>query len=220
MKFIYKLLIGLSLTALPAVCASFTINNTNAANTWYGFYWNEMGSSGTCGSGTTYPCGTAFGNIITNSPTTGAAYLSTDSATTVLGSSPSGGIQVSSWAFDFSSPVLLTLTDLNTDGDSFKVYDNSTLILTTSTPLNNGTNCGNDPAVCVNDSYMSHGSVSVGAGSNVITIVDLTVNDQSPSGSAAFELTGNVSAVPEPTTLSLMGLGLGGLLLGWRRKRA
>jgi len=207
-KFIYKLLIGLSLTALPALCASFTINNTNPANTWYGFYWNAMG-------------GTSLGAIITNTPTTGAAYLSTDSATTVLGSSPSGGTQVSSWTFDFSSPVLLTVTDLNTDGDSFKVYDNSTLILTTSTPLNNGTNCGNDPAVCVNDSYMSHGSVSVAAGSNVITIVNLTVNDQSPSGSAAFELTGNVSsAVPEPTTLSLMGLGLGGLLLGWRRKRA
>src|ERR1700691_2739724 len=60
-KSIYKLIIGLSLTALPALCGSFTINSTNATNTWYGFQWFQAGSAGTCGSSPTYPCGTIFG---------------------------------------------------------------------------------------------------------------------------------------------------------------
>lgn len=209
MKSICKLLIGLSLTALPALCGTFTINNVNGPNDWYGFYWNEMGSAGTCGVGPIYPCGTIFGAV--------SSQPSTDGTTTILGVGP----QVSSWTFDFSSPVKITVTDLNTDGDSFNVYDNSTLIFTTSTSVADGTNCFYNPATCVNDSYMSHGSYTVGAGVNVITMVDLA--DASGSGYGAFRLDGNVvsnSVIPEPATLSLMGLGLGGLLLGWRRKRA
>jgi hypothetical protein len=206
-KSIYKLLIGLSLTALPALCGSYTINSVNASNNWYGFYWNSLG-------------GNMFGATITNAPATGDAYLSTDGTTTVLGSSPSGGPAVTGFSFDFGFPVQITVTALGPDGSTFAVYDNSTLIFDTSASTNTGATCYNNPATCAADGFMSHGTFTLAAGANLITMVDLT--DSVTSGQGAFRLDalGDPPAVPEPATFGLMGLGLGGLLLGWRRKRA
>src|SRR5208337_1835523 len=102
--------------------------------------------AGTCGFiPNTYACGTIFGQENNT--------LSSDLTTMILGSSPPGGPDVSGWSFNFGSAVQLTVTDLNTDGDSFKFYDNGTLILTTSASVYDGQTCQSNPATCLTDGF-------------------------------------------------------------------
>jgi hypothetical protein len=114
----------------------------------------------------------------------------------------------------FSGPAILVVTDLYVDGDQFEVFDNDVEVGTTSTPVNDGTTCGDDPVGCTGSDW-SHGTFVFGAGSHSITMTVIAEGTGNTSGNGAFELT----SVPEPASFGLMGLGCLGLVLGRRRFR-
>jgi hypothetical protein len=199
-----KVLIGLSLMALPALCGTFNISSANGANDWYGIQWASQGG--------------VISGIVP-----GTAYVSTN-GTTILASSPDIFNLTTNWTFNFGSTVTLIIADMFTDGDRFQFFLDGSLVGTpTSVPVSDSTFCGNDPVVCMANVKFSSGAFVLAAGAHSITMSNLLVNNQFASGLAAFRLdSGGVptGGAPEPTTLGLMGLGLGGLLLRWRAKRS
>jgi hypothetical protein len=206
-KLFSRVLIGFAMAALPAMCGTFNIASVNGANDWYGIQWFGQG-----------------GSITGILP--GSQYVSTN-GTTILASSPNISNLTDTWTFNFGANVTLTIADMFNDGDQFQLFVDGSAVpsLTTSVPANDNTFCGNDPVICMANVKFSSGSIVLAAGAHTITMKDLAVNNQSPSGMAAFQLSGGGAppppppGVPEPTTLGLMGLGLGGLLLRWRAKR-
>jgi len=204
-KLFSKVLIGLSLMALPALCGTFNISSANGANDWYGIQWASQSG--------------VISGIVP-----GSAYVSTN-GTTILASSPDINNLTTTWTFNFGSTVTLIIADLFTDGDQFQFFLDGSLVGTpTSVPANDSTFCGNDPVICGANLKFSSGAFALAAGAHSITMGNLLVNNQSPSGLAAFRLDSGggvpVGGIPEPTSLGLMGLGLGGLLLRWRAKRS
>ena len=199
MKLIPKMLLGLGLMALPALCSPIVMNQ------WYTFGWS--GAPTTPGLG-----GSPFG------PYTGTL------GTVIAGTTCSPGPAPCTDPWTFTGAANLVLQDLFYDGDQFQVFDFGSSIGTTSVPANDGTLCGaspaNDPAGCSGNAKFSSGTFALGSGSHSITISVIAETPNTTSGAAVFELTSVTQpSVPEPTTLSMMGLGLGGLFLGWRARR-
>ena len=119
----------------------------------------------------------------------------------------------------FTLPVasVVVVTDLYFPGDRFELYDNSVLKLTTSVPTQTGVSCGTDPLTCMYGGYISHGFSSLlAAGSHSLTIKVISEVTGVGSGSGALKVT----AIPEPTTVGLIGLGLIGLAFRRRSKRS
>jgi hypothetical protein len=203
-KLVSKILIGLGLAALPAMCTPFSIG-MNGAQDWYGMQWNSLG-------------GTISGII------PGTSYVSSG-GTTVLATSPSSGPLTTSWSFTFTAGGgKLKVTDLGTVGDQFRVFiDGDVNGVLTSVPFTNGTSCpiSDDPFSCYTNAGSSTSLFNLSAGLHTLTMSDYAVNNQVSSGLGAFRLEQNPAPpVPEPTTVGLMGLGLAGLLLRWRAKRS
>ena len=227
MKVFSRLLIGLSLAALPAFCAPLALNGVND---WYGFYWNTTYTVPIGGFPATYStvpvgAGTGLGSegTTSNLPNYPNNVVYVAAPTTVLGASPIGSSpDVSAFVVGGVGATTLKVTDLAQDGDYFAVYDNGTLIGTTPAVGYTGASCGLDPAACYANAGWSHNIFNVTAG-DLINIV-VASNNFNGTGIAAFQLggTGSVGGggVPEPTTISLMALGLGGLLLGRRKQRS
>ena len=168
------------------------------------------------------PSTDAFGGV---SGYTGSLGTSV-SGTSCIGASPCDSFLQ---PFTFTGPATLDIQDLFNDGDKFQVFVDGVSVGMTSSPTNDGTLCGNDPLSCVGNSKFSSGAFVIsGAGNHTISI---SVIQESTVGTetdeAALELIGSGGGggggggggVPEPTTFSLMALGLGGLLLGWRARR-
>ena len=202
MKLIPKLLLGMGLVALPALCGPIVTNQ------WYAFGWN--------GSAPTF--GTSLG--------AGSGY--TGSSGTPIAALACAGTAPCTDPWTFSGAASLVVQDLYFDGDRFSIFDSGVLIGATSVPLNDGTACGNDPVGCVGNVKFSSGTFNFGAGSHSITMQVLQESNGFSSGQAVFELlaggtttttTTTTGGVPEPTTLSMMGLGLGALIFGWRARR-
>ena len=203
MKLIPKILLGLGLMALPAFCGPIGIGSG-----WYVFIWGPgLGPTGTAmdafaAGGTSGYTGTL------NTPIAGISCTPSNTAPCDSFSQP----------FSFSGAATLVVNDLFFDGDRFQIYDNGVLIGTTSVPGTTQPSCGNDPAGCT-QSYMSKGSFVISnTGLNSISINLIEETPGINNGQAVLELLAG-PAVPEPTTLSMMGLGLGALLFGWRARR-
>ncbi len=199
MKLIPKMLLGMGLMALPAFCGAISLDQ------WYVFGWNGNPTTDALNKGTSSGYVGSLGTSIAGLSCPGAAPCSD---------------LTSPWTFTGAADI--TVQDLYYAGDRFSVFDFGSLVGTTSNPANDGTYCGNDPAACGSVKF-SKGTFSLGSGAHSLTIQIIQETSAVNSGSAVFRLAagsgGGEPGVPEPTTLSMMGLGLGALIFGWRARR-
>lgn len=162
---------------------------------------------------------TAFAGPITTNQWYGFAWFDTiPSATSgYLVSSADAPVLdpgASPWTISLTSPAYLVLVDGFESVDQFEVFDGGGSLGMTSIPVASHDGCigGDGPEHCLADSRFSSGGFLLGAGDHTINIT--TVTGSSPGG-AWFQVD---SGVPEPSTLSLVGLA-GLAILAWRRKR-
>jgi hypothetical protein len=114
------------------------------------------------------------------------------------------------WTFTCATTCELTVTDGFQAIDQFQFFDFGASLGDTSAPSGDPAhNCGNDELGCLADPQMSHGMFLLAAGDHSITGTHLL-----GMPGAAFFI---VSAVPEPGSLMLIGVGLLALV-GIRRR--
>ena len=117
------------------------------------------------------------------------------------------------WGIALLNGGTLTVTDAFLNGDIFDIFDFGVLIGSTS-PIGGAADCGDDPVVCLADAGMSSGLFALGTGAHSLTIVAA----QAPSSSAVgYFRIDPLAAVPEPSTIGLLGSVVGFAL--WCRSR-
>jgi hypothetical protein len=121
------------------------------------------------------------------------------------------------WTYSESFATILTVTDIDNAGDMFTVYDNGTLVGSTSDVPNTGiTNNVYYPDTALTSSDLSHGIFDLSPGSHSITIQVARNALNFVEGAAYFRV--DIAPVPLPPTVYLLGGSLVGLY-GFRLRR-
>lgn len=152
-----------------------------------------------------------------------AVPIALDGSWTILGETmDNGDFFTGSWSWDSPDPVRFDVTDLYVVTDVYKVYDFGAYVFNTPL-LPDYADLGigafdsppytTDPDVAWVSEYFSSGSYLFGAGAHEITIKNVSIPSGFNDGTVAFR------AIPEPSTLALLGLGLVALSLTRRRQR-
>lgn len=149
-----------------------------------------------------------WGDTPTPVSTIGWDTPSVDAAVLNPGDSP--------WTITLTAPAYLVVVDGFMTLDQFEVFDGAVSLGLTSLSTVFADECagGNGPEHCLADGRYTRGSFLLGVGSHSISI--MTTTNPYPPGDAWFRV--DDGGVPEPSTLSLVGLA-GFAILAWRRKR-
>lgn len=110
------------------------------------------------------------------------------------------------WTFVAAAAgATLTVTDAFLSGDQFEFFDFGSSIGLTSPPSAVAVvDCGDDPEVCITTAGMSTGSFVLAAGAHSITLAPVLA----PEGGGAGYLRVTGAAIPEPSSLALIALGV------------
>ena len=169
---------------------------TISANTWYQFSFANVGAFAT-------GC----------DPADPAGQLCSPS-----GGTPTQFASAPPWTFTVGAlGARLKVIDAFTAGDRFEVFSSGNSLGATSSAPDQNIDCGDDPEVCLVTTGMSYGEFVFGAGnySLAISVLDTPTG----VGSAYFQVTSNVNAVPTPGTFALMLFGLFALWLVQSKRR-
>ena len=122
------------------------------------------------------------------------------------------GSMIGPMTIDFSSESYLDVTDAFIDGDQFRVWVDGMDMGVTSIPTDDGASIGSDADAAFADPMWSSGTFGPFSGMKDVTFEVVDIAAGFDVGAGYYR----TNVVPEPA--SLLGLALGGVLLGYRRR--
>ncbi len=125
---------------------------------------------------------------------------------------PGTAVAVGASPWTFSGAGIFEVLDLFSLVDQFEIFNFGASVGTTSAP--GGGFCGSDIAACMANPNASYGSFVFGAGNHSVTLQNIS---GSTAGAHVFRFT--ATAIPEPSVLSMMLLGLFAVVFFRRQRR-